>query len=53
MLVERSLPFCFIVAKDGKCFVSEFTSYVDAGHRQYERNRTVPAIPAWQIMDSR
>ncbi|MFZ5443089.1 MAG: FAD-binding protein [Myxococcota bacterium] len=53
MLQERSLPFCFIVAKDGKRFMNESESYVDAGHHQYERNRTVEAIPAWQIMDSR
>jgi 3-oxosteroid 1-dehydrogenase len=53
MLQERSLPFCFIVAKDGKRFMNESESYVDAGHHQYERNRSVRAIPAWQIMDSR
>lgn len=52
MLQERSLPFCFIVAKDGRRFMNESESYVDAGHHQYERNRTVEAIPAWQIMDS-
>lgn len=52
MLQERSLPFCFIVAKDGKRFMNESESYVDAGHHQYERNKVVPAIPAWQIMDS-
>ncbi|TNE46043.1 MAG: FAD-binding protein [Deltaproteobacteria bacterium] len=53
MLHERSLPFCFIVAEDGKRFMNESESYVDAGHHQYERHRTVKAIPAWQIMDSR
>ncbi|MBL8911555.1 MAG: FAD-binding protein [Archangium sp.] len=53
MLQERSLPFCFIVAKDGKRFMNESESYVDAGHHQYERNKKVQAIPAWQIMDSR
>lgn len=53
MLQERSLPFCFIVAKDGKRFMNESESYVDAGHHMYERNRVVEAIPAWQIMDSR
>lgn len=53
MLQERSLPFCFIVASDGKRFMNESESYVDAGHHQYERNREVPAIPAWQIMDAR
>jgi 3-oxosteroid 1-dehydrogenase len=53
MLWERSLPFCFIVDKAGRRFMNESESYVDAGHRQYERNRTTEAIPAWQIMDSR
>lgn len=53
MLQERSLPFCFIVANDGRRFMNESESYVDAGHHQYERNRQVQAIPAWQIMDSR
>lgn len=53
MLQERSLPYCFIVAKDGRRFMNESESYVDAGHHQYERNRQVAAIPAWQIMDSR
>ena len=53
MLQERSLPHCFIVASDGKRFMNESESYVDAGHHQYERHREVPAIPAWQIMDSR
>lgn len=53
MLQERSLPYCFIVASDGKRFMNESESYVDAGHHQYEKNRTVKAIPAWQIMDSR
>jgi 3-oxosteroid 1-dehydrogenase len=53
MLMERSLPYCFMVAKDGKRFMNESESYVDAGHHQYERNRAVEAIPAWQIMDAR
>ncbi len=53
MLQERSLPFCFIVARDGRRFMNESESYVDAGHHQYEKNREVEAIPAWQIMDAR
>jgi 3-oxosteroid 1-dehydrogenase len=53
MLYERSLPFCFIVARDGKRFMNESESYVDAGHHQYLRHREVEAIPAWQVMDSR
>lgn len=53
MLSERSLPYAFIVARDGRRFMNESESYVDAGHHQYERNRVVEAIPAWQVMDSR
>jgi 3-oxosteroid 1-dehydrogenase len=53
MLWERSLPFGFIVASDGKRFLNESESYVDAGHHQYEKHREVPAIPAWLVMDSR
>lgn len=53
LLAERSLPHGFVVGKDGKRFMNESESYVDAGHHQYERNRTVPAIPAYLVIDSR
>jgi 3-oxosteroid 1-dehydrogenase len=53
MVPERSLPYCFIVAKDGKRFMNESEPYVDAVHHQYARHQLVEAIPAWQIMDSR
>ena len=53
LVPERSMPFCFIVGQDGKRFMNESESYVDAGHHQYERNRIISAIPAWMILDSR
>ena len=53
LLAERSLPHGFIVGADGRRFMNESESYVDAGHDQYARNRTVGAIPAYLIVDSR
>ena len=54
MLAERSMPHGIIVASDGKRFMNESESYVDAGHHQYVKNREdgVTAIPAWHIIDS-
>jgi 3-oxosteroid 1-dehydrogenase len=53
MLWERSAPFSIIVDSSGRRFMNESASYVDCGHWQYERNREVPAIPAFLIADSR
>lgn len=52
-LWERSLPGAIIVDQTGERFVNESTSYVDVGHALLERNRTVPAVPSWLIMDAR
>ena len=53
LLAERSLPHGFIVDSSGQRFMNESESYVDAGHHQFERNETVPAIPAYLVIDSR
>ena len=53
LLWERSLPFGFMVDASGQRFMNESASYVDCGHWMYERNRTVSAIPAYLIIDSR
>jgi 3-oxosteroid 1-dehydrogenase len=53
ILWERSFPHAIIVDAAGERFMNESESYVDAGHHQYERNQTVPAIPAWLIVDAR
>lgn len=52
-LWERSLPGSIIVDQAGERFVNESTSYVDVGHAQLERNCTVPAVPAWLVLDGR
>jgi 3-oxosteroid 1-dehydrogenase len=51
-LGERSVPGSFIVDSSGERFLNEAESYNDFGNHQYERNKAVPAIPAWMIMDS-
>ena len=53
VLWERSLPYGFIVDSSGQRFMNESASYVDCGHWQYERHQTVPAIPAYLVIDAR
>ena len=52
-LRERSLPGSIIVDHNGQRFMNESASYVDCGHRIYQRNQTVTAIPAWLIIDDK
>jgi succinate dehydrogenase/fumarate reductase flavoprotein subunit len=52
MIWERSFPYSIIVDSSGKRFMNESASYVDCGHWQYERNKQVPAIPAFLITDA-
>jgi 3-oxosteroid 1-dehydrogenase len=51
MIYERSLPHSIIVDSDARRFMNEALPYCDAGHEMYRRNRKVPAIPAWLILD--
>ena len=53
MLSERSMPYGIIVDQSGSRFTNESQSYIDFGHDMMERNKTVPAIPAWIIVDVR
>ncbi len=53
LLFERSLPYSMIVDSSGQRFMNESGSYVDCGQQQYKRNKVVPAIPAYIILDSR
>jgi 3-oxosteroid 1-dehydrogenase len=50
---ERSMPGSIIVDRSGRRFVNESTSYLDVGRMMLERDRTVPAVPSWLVMDSR
>jgi 3-oxosteroid 1-dehydrogenase len=50
---ERSFPFSIIVDSSGQRYMNESASYIDAGHAMLERDKTVPAIPSWLIVDRR
>lgn len=50
---ELHKPHVILVDASGKRFVNEAAPYMEAGRACYARNATVPAIPAWAIMDAR
>ncbi|BCW05886.1 FAD-binding protein [Arthrobacter sp. NtRootA1] len=49
---ERSHPHAIVVDSTAQRFVSESTGYLEFGAAMEERNKTVPALPSWQIIDS-
>ena len=50
---ERSKPHAILVDSSGARYVNEAASYMAVGQAMYERNKSVPAIPSWWVMDSR
>jgi 3-oxosteroid 1-dehydrogenase len=50
---EHARPHAILVDQSGRRFTNEATSYVQIGLNYYERNKTVPCIPSWIIIDSR
>lgn len=50
---EHARPHSILVDQSGQRFTNEATSYVQIGLNYYERNKTVPCIPSWIIIDSR
>ncbi|SNY73122.1 FAD-binding protein [Paractinoplanes atraurantiacus] len=53
VLSERSMPFSIVVDSAGSRYTNESASYIDFGHAMLERDKTVPAIPSWLILDVR
>lgn len=53
MLSERSMPFSIIVDQSGARYTNESQSYIDFGHDLLNRDKDVPALPSWLIMDHR
>jgi 3-oxosteroid 1-dehydrogenase len=49
---ELMKPHGVLVDLSGQRFVNEARSYMEIGRACYARNATVPAIPAWVVMDS-
>jgi len=49
---EMAKPHCIVVDQSGERYVSEAGSYMDFCAAMLERNKTVPAIPSWMVVDS-
>jgi 3-oxosteroid 1-dehydrogenase len=49
---ERCKPFSIIVDAEGNRYFNEAVSYMEAGQRMFQRDKTVSAIPSWFVMDS-
>jgi succinate dehydrogenase/fumarate reductase flavoprotein subunit len=52
-VAERCVPHSILVDSSGARFSNEAQSYMQLGNEQYERHQTVPAIPAYLIIDAR
>jgi 3-oxosteroid 1-dehydrogenase len=50
---ELHKPHGILVDASGQRFVNEAASYMEQGRAAYARNESVPAIPAWLVMDAR
>nr|MDA8045250.1 FAD-binding protein [Actinomycetota bacterium] len=50
---ERAKPGSIMVDSAGKRYFNEAMSYMEAVQRMYQRDREVPAVPSWYIMDRR
>ncbi len=53
VLNERSDPWSIVIDQQGNRYLNESESYIDFGHHMFERDKTVPAIPSWMILDHR
>ncbi|HEX6389542.1 MAG TPA: FAD-dependent oxidoreductase [Solirubrobacteraceae bacterium] len=51
-IAERVAPHSILVDSSGARFTNEAKSYVELGNDQYARNETVPAIPAYLVVDA-
>lgn len=51
LVPELQQPHGFVVDSTGQRYMNEATSYVAIGRAIYERQKTVPAVPSWLIMD--
>jgi 3-oxosteroid 1-dehydrogenase len=49
---EMAKPHCIVVDQSGERYVSEAGSYMDFCAAMVERNKTVPAVPSWMVVDS-
>jgi 3-oxosteroid 1-dehydrogenase len=52
-VIDISHPYCIVVDQNAQRYVNESTSYVAVGIAMYERQKTVPAVPSFAILDGR
>jgi len=52
VMPELFKPHSIVVDQSGQRYVREAQSYQSFCHAMFERNKSVPAIPSWLIMDS-
>ncbi len=52
-VIDISHPYSIVVDQSAQRYVNESTSYVAVGIAMYERQKTVPAVPSFAILDSR
>lgn len=50
---DMSKPHSLVVDTGGNRYVNESTSYMEVGIQMYARDKIVPAVPSWIIMESR
>ena len=50
--MQLAKPHAFLVDQSGERYMNEGGSYMEFCQRMLERNKTVPAVPSWWIMDS-
>ncbi|MDB5714524.1 MAG: FAD-binding protein [Sphingomonadales bacterium] len=51
--IDMGKPHAIVVDQSGSRYVNESTSYVTVGLAMFERDKTVPAVPSWFIVESR
>ncbi len=51
--IDMGKPHVIVVDQGGSRYVNEATSYVTVGLAMFERDKTVPAVPSWFIVESR
>jgi 3-oxosteroid 1-dehydrogenase len=49
--MDLAKPHCILVDQSGVRYMNEGGSYMEFCQRMLERNKTVPAVPSWWLMD--
>ena len=52
MMIQLSKPHSMLVDQSGQRYQNECTPYMEFGQNMLARNKTVPAVPSWMVLDS-